>query len=114
MFPVLRNTLWNPSNGADFHYNEGPDKGGPFEPYRQSERKSIYRQYADMLLKSGKAYYAFDTTEEIDTLRKQSESEGKTFQYDASTRTTLLNSLTLSPEEVNKRSGSRDPLCDPV
>jgi glutamyl-tRNA synthetase len=79
-------------------YDEGPDKGGPHTPYRQSERKSLYRQYAEKLVQQGHAYYAFDEPETLDNLRKQYEQEGKIFQYDASTRQNLRNSLTLSPE----------------
>lgn len=79
-------------------YDEGPDKGGPHTPYRQSERKSLYRQYAEKLVQLGHAYYAFDDPETLNDLRKQYEQEGKIFQYDASTRQNLRNSLTLSPE----------------
>ncbi len=79
-------------------YDEGPDKGGPHTPYRQSERKSLYRQYAEKLVQLGNAYYAFDDPETLNDLRKQYEQEGKIFQYDASTRQNLRNSLTLSPE----------------
>jgi glutamyl-tRNA synthetase len=92
-----------------FQYHEGPDRGGPFQPYRQSERKAIYRQYADRLLTSGNAYYAFDTPEEIDAMRKKAESEGRTFQYDASTRSSMLNSLTLGSEELARRMETETP-----
>ena len=81
-------------------YTEGPDKGGSFEPYRQSER-TVYGAYAAALLKNGNAYYAFDTPEALDALRKQYESEGKIFQYDAATRMQLKNSLTLSIAETS-------------
>lgn len=81
-------------------YNEGPDKGGPHTPYRQSERRDLYRQYAENLINSGNAYYAFDEPEELDALRKQYESSGKIFQYDSTTRLSLRNSLTLSTEET--------------
>jgi len=94
------------------HYNEGPDKGGPHTPYRQSERKELYRQYAEALVQRGHAYYAFDTPESLDTLRKQYESEGKIFQYDASTRLTLHNSLTLTSGD-HTSSGNRCSSCDP-
>src|ERR1035437_6697703 len=53
------------------HFNEGVSVGGPYEPYRQSERKAIYRQYAEQLVNSGNAYYAFDTEQELDEMRKQ-------------------------------------------
>jgi glutamyl-tRNA synthetase len=85
-------------NWCGLHYAEGPDQGGPYQPYRQSERKAIYWHYAELLLSSGKAYYAFDTPDETDALRRQYESMGKIFQYDASTRLKLKNSLSLHPD----------------
>jgi glutamyl-tRNA synthetase len=81
---------------------EGVRQGGQYGPYRQSERKEIYRKYVDQLLDSNWAYYAFDTPEELDILRKKFESEGKTFQYDHSTRESLKNSLTLPENEWKK------------
>jgi len=72
-----------------------------FGPYRQSDRKHIYKEYADILIKSGWAYYAFDTTEELDALRKLQEEQGKTFIYNHTIRKTLNNSLTLTKEEVD-------------
>jgi glutamyl-tRNA synthetase len=83
-------------------YSEGPDKGGPHTPYRQSERKDLYRQYAEMLVQRGHAYYAFDEPGTLDVLRKKYEADGKIFQYDASTRHALCNSLTLSHEETTR------------
>ena len=80
--------------------DEGVGVGGPHEPYRQSERKALYKDYADQLLAEGKAYYAFDTSEELDALRKTYESKGTAFQYNAVTRTKLRNSLALPAEEV--------------
>lgn len=77
-------------------FDEGPHKGGSYGPYRQSERKSVYRQYVDQLLDKGLAYYAFDTAEELDAKR----NDVANFQYDASTRMSMKNSLTLSKEEV--------------
>jgi glutamyl-tRNA synthetase len=83
-------------------YNEGPDVDGPHEPYRQSERKELYRQYAESLVAKENAYYAFDEPETLDKLRKQQESEGKIFQYDGATRMSMRNSLTLAPEETTR------------
>lgn len=77
--------------------DEGVKEGGAYGPYKQSERRDIYRQHVDMLLKGGKAYIAFDTPEEIEAKH----AEIKNFQYDASVRNTLRNSLTLSEDEVN-------------
>jgi len=81
-------------------YSEGPDVGGIFGPYRQSERKAIYKQYADQLLESGNAYYAFDTPEELDNLRQQHETNKQVFVYNYESRKTLRNSITRSESEV--------------
>jgi glutamyl-tRNA synthetase len=90
-------------------YDEGPVTGGLHSPYRQSERKAVYRQYADRLLQSGNAYMAFDTPEEIEGLRKQAESDGRTFQYDMSVRNSLKNSLTLGETEIKQLISSGTP-----
>ncbi|HZH73452.1 MAG TPA: glutamate--tRNA ligase family protein, partial [Mariniphaga sp.] len=82
---------------------EGPEAGGEYGPYRQSERKNLYRQYADQLIESGWAYIAFDTPEEIDTLRKEAESKKETFSYGIGTRESLNNSLKLNATEVQKK-----------
>ncbi|MFY7964458.1 MAG: glutamate--tRNA ligase [Chitinophagaceae bacterium] len=76
--------------------DESPKHGGPFAPYRQSERKESYRKYAEELVAKGLAYYAFDTAEDLDAKRK----EIANFQYGHSTRMSMKNSLTLSKEEV--------------
>jgi glutamyl-tRNA synthetase len=84
--------------------NEGVGFGsGPYEPYRQSERKAMYRQYADQLIASGYAYYAFDTNEELDEMRKRMEVAKSTFSYNAITRQNLKNSLVLPEEETKRR-----------
>lgn len=81
--------------------DEGPGIGGDYGPYRQSERKDIYQKYMQQLLDDGHAYYAFDTAEELDAMREKVKAEGKhSFQYDASTRMMMRNSLSLSEEEV--------------
>lgn len=90
--------------------DEGVDEAGnvvsvasakhPHAPYRQSERKPIYRQYADQLVASGNAYYAFDTAEELNERRAAAEAAGQTFIYNQKTRMELRNSLTLSAEET--------------
>lgn len=83
--------------------DESPRKGGPHVPYRQSERKElgVYAKYAQQLINNGKAYYAFDTSEELDARRKAEEEAGnKGFKYDALTRMGLRNSLSLSAEET--------------
>ena len=79
-------------------FNESPTKGGAYGPYRQSERKDIYKIYVDQLLEKGAAYIAFDTPEELDSKR----NEISNFQYDATTRLLMRNSLTLSEAEVTR------------
>ncbi len=76
--------------------DEGVREGGPFGPYKQSERRDIYRQHVKQLLNAGRAYIAFDTPEELDARRK----EIANFQYDASTRGMMRNSLTMPADEV--------------
>ncbi len=83
--------------------NESVVHGGNFEPYRQSERKKIYRQYAEQLVKDGFAYYAFDTTEELDKMRHEFKTEtNPSPQYDHSIRMRMKNSLTINEDEVKK------------
>ncbi|MEL6810890.1 MAG: glutamate--tRNA ligase [Bacteroidota bacterium] len=84
-------------------FDEGPGKEGAFGPYRQSERKHLYKEYADRLVAEGKAYYAFDTPEELNAERSKYEAEKKTFIYNWHNRNNLNNSLTLSSEEVNAK-----------
>ena len=87
--------------------NEGVGFGdGIHKPYRQSERKQIYRQYAEQLVNDGHAYYAFDSAEELEKIRKQMESSGSAFSYNGTTRLNLNNSLTLFADEVSKRLNS--------
>lgn len=81
-------------------------KNEKFGPYRQSERKAMYQQYADQLINSGWAYYAFDTAESLDAMRKEAEAAGKTFIYNHSVREQLDNSLTISREKVAERIAS--------
>ena len=83
--------------------DEGPDQSGPHAPYRQSERKPMYRQYAEQLIENGLAYYAFDTAEELDEMRKRLEASNMQPAYDAVSRMSMKNSLTLSADEVKER-----------
>jgi glutamyl-tRNA synthetase len=85
--------------------DESPQKGGDFGPYRQSERKASYKQYADQLIADGYAYYAFDTPEELDAKRK----EIPNFTYGLSTRDGMRNSLTMSATEVETLLASSTP-----
>ena len=78
-------------------FDEGVSFGGEHGPYRQSERREIYKKYVNQLLEAGKAYIAFDTPEELDAKRKEIQN----FQYDAHTRLQMRNSLTMSKEEVD-------------
>ena len=82
--------------------DEGVAEGGEFAPYRQSERRAIYKQYADQLIASGNAYYAFDTSESLDELRKEAESKGEAFTYNYANRNSMKTSLTMPQEEVQK------------
>ena len=84
-------------------YDEGVGKGGKHAPYRQSERKALYREYAEALLANGWAYYAFDSAEALEAQRKAFEAKGDTFIYNWATRGSLENSLSLPKEEVEKR-----------
>ena len=80
-------------------FDEGVSFGGNHGPYRQSERRGIYKKYVEQLLEAGKAYIAFDTPEQLEAKR----AEIQNFQYDARTRGEMCNSLTLSKEEVEQR-----------
>lgn len=80
--------------------DEGPVNGGAYGPYRQSERRSIYKKHIDRLIASGTAYYAFDLTDTLDTSRKEAEQKGETFRYGSHNRMQFRNSLTLSDNEI--------------
>lgn len=82
---------------------EGPDQGGPHAPYRQSERKPMYRQYAEGLIEKGLAYYAFDTEEELEEMRKRLEASKMQPAYDSVSRMSMKNSLTLPADDVKAR-----------
>lgn len=90
-------------------YDEGVGIGGPHSPYRQSERQPIYKQYADQLIANDFAYYAFDTTEELDEMRTKLEASKMPSKYDAASRMTMKNSLTLSEDEVKERLANNEP-----
>jgi len=95
-------------NWLNIPYDEGPNKEGNCAPYRQSERKELYKQYADALIESGNAYYAFDTSDELDAHRKDHEEKGKTFIYNWHNRLKLNNSLVLSAEETQQKIENGD------
>lgn len=90
--------------------DEGVGYGGAYGPYRQSERKELYQQYVQQLIEEDKAYYAFDTPEELEAMRERLKAEGKaTQQYDAHTRASMKNSLTCTEEETKNWLGSEKP-----
>ena len=91
-------------------FDEGPGKNEKFGPYRQSERKELYEEHANTLIKKGKAYYAFDTSDELNAHRKQHEEAGKTFIYNWHNREKgrLVNSLILTEQATKKRIENGD------
>lgn len=90
--------------------DEGPEAGGSYGPYRQSERTDIYRQYVQQLIDAGHAYYAFDTPEELEEMRERLKAARVALpQYNSITRMQMKNSLTLSEDEVKARLESREP-----
>jgi glutamyl-tRNA synthetase len=96
---IIQSLLWC---GMDI--DEGPGKPGKYGPYRQSERKDIYKKYAEELVAGGHAYYAFDTTDELDQMRERLQKSGNPSpKYDSVTRQSMKNSLTLPQEEVLRR-----------
>jgi len=89
--------------------DEGIREGGKYGPYRQSDRKEIYRQYADMLIDKGDAYYAFDTPEQLEALRSESEKAGNTFIYNAAVREIMNNSISLGKDEWKEKLVKGEP-----
>ncbi|MDG3583000.1 glutamate--tRNA ligase [Galbibacter pacificus] len=94
-------------NWLNIPYDEGPGSAEEtqrkYGSYRQSERRHLYKQYADLLLEKGWAYYAFDTADELDAHRKEHEAKGKTFIYNWHNRQKLKNSLALTQDEVQQK-----------
>jgi len=91
-------------NWCGITFDEGPYVGGDYGPYRQSERKDLYQKYVQQLIDNGRAYYAFDTAEELDAMRERLKEEGNHApQYNAVERQKMNNSLTLSADEVKMR-----------
>jgi len=90
-------------------YDEGPGKEGEFAPYRQSERKPMYRQYAEQLVEAGHAYYAFDTSEELELMRENLQKAGSSSpSYNFISRNSMKNSITLPADEVQRRIENGD------
>ena len=95
---------------AGIEIDEGQGVGGPHAPYRQSERRGIYQTEAQRLVDEGKAYYAFDTADELDAMRKRLEAaNAPAAQYNAITRMQMRNSLTMKPDEVRSRIDAGEP-----
>jgi glutamyl-tRNA synthetase len=95
-------------NWCSIPFDEGPGKNEKFGPYRQSERKDLYKKYAEQLIASDNAYYAFDTAESLDYYRKDHEAKGKTFIYNWHNRHFLKNSITLTAEETQAKLDAGD------
>ena len=97
-------------NWCGILFDEDIVNGGPYGPYRQSERKHIYREYAEQLVRHGHAYYAFDTPEELDVMReKEKNNDVHLSQYGPFTRLGMKNSLSLPQDEVKRRIASGEP-----
>lgn len=90
-------------------FDEGVSFGGDHGPYRQSERKDIYKKYVSQLLDAGRGYIAFDSADELKARRTEAEERGEKFQYDASTRQQMRNSLTLGKEETDRLIAAGEP-----
>lgn len=99
----------NALNWCGISPDEGPETGGNFGPYRQSERNDIYQNYIQTLLNEGKAYYAFDTAEELENLRLTAEKKGNAFLYNSANRIKLKNSLSLDEDRVKELLNQNTP-----
>jgi glutamyl-tRNA synthetase len=105
---IIESLKWlgiEPNEGVGFGNNQNE---GPHAPYRQSERKHLYKQYVDQLLENGYAYYAFDTTEDLEAMRERLKASNVDAKYDAITRMAMKNSLTLPEDEVKFRLNNGD------
>lgn len=102
---ILESLSW-----CGIHFDEDVKKGGAFGPYRQSERKPIYRQYAEQLVHNGHAYYAFDTEAELEAMRNRTnQSDANASQYGPTTRLTMKNALTLTEEDIQQKVYAGEP-----
>ncbi|MFT5678517.1 MAG: glutamyl-tRNA synthetase [Planctomycetota bacterium] len=107
--PGAEDYIVDAMNWLHIPFDESPAKPGECGPYRQSERKDLYLNYAQDLIDSGNAYYAFDTSEALDAHRKDHEANGKTFIYNWHNREKLDNSLVLSEEKVKQKIAAGTP-----
>ncbi len=95
---------------SGLNMDEGPGIGGNYGPYRQSERKENYKEFADQLIESDHAYYAFDTAEDLAHMREMAKkAKMPNWQYNSITRNSMKNSLTLSSEDVKEKLANREP-----
>lgn len=95
---------------CNIEFDESVEKGGEFAPYKQSERRETYKKHIEILLEKGKAYYAFDTPEELNAMRERLQAEKSSIQhYNFATRTGMKNSFTLSKEEVEQKIANGEP-----
>lgn len=109
-FPGAEEYILESLQWAGIEIDEGVGKGGPHAPYRQSERKPIYKKYAQQLIDEGKAYYAFDTEQELDEMRERLKKEDAiNQQYGIGTRMQMKNSLTLGANEVKQKLDAGEP-----
>jgi len=107
--PGAEDYIVNSLSWVGIEFDEGVHIGGPDTPYRQSERKPMYREYAEKLIESGHAYYAFDSAEELDEVREKMKSAGNAaWQYNNITRVNMKNSLTLPADEVKRKLDAGD------
>ncbi len=100
--PGAVDVIYRTLKSIGMQWDEGPDVGGDYGPYVQSERKNMYLPYAEQLVKAGKAYYCFCTEEELSSRRDEAQKRGETFKYDK-------HCLHLSPEEVQRRIAAGEP-----
>ncbi len=108
--PGAEEYVINSCKWAGIEFDEGVHLGGPYAPYRQSERKDMYKQYAMQLIESGNAYYAFDTAEELEEMRNRMMAQGNPSPaYDHFTRQFFKNSRALSIDDVDKRLHNNEP-----
>lgn len=108
--PGAEEYIFNCLKWCGLQPDESPVHGGPYGPYRQSERKAMYRQYAEKLVAEGHAYYAFDTKEELEQMREANKTEeNPSPQYDHRVRTKMRNSLTLTEQEVKALLDANTP-----
>ncbi|MFN6088655.1 MAG: glutamate--tRNA ligase [Cyclobacteriaceae bacterium] len=108
--PGTEDYIINALNWVGIQIDEGVGKGGPHAPYRQSERKPIYKQYAQQLVDEGNAYYAFDTEQDLEAMRERLKAAGDANQqYGSGSRMQMNNSLTLKKEEVANKLSAGEP-----